>query len=51
MVVLAAAVAINLFIWVGLVCVARWQRGSDQMPAGGSDTAMGTVPPRPVAVK
>jgi hypothetical protein len=51
MTVLIAVVAINLFIWVGLVCVARWQRGSDQMPAGDSDTAMGTVPPRPVVVK
>ncbi len=42
MVVLAAAVAINLFVWVVLVCAARWQRGPDQMRAGDSDAAVET---------
>ncbi len=41
MVVLAAAVAINLFVWIGLVCAARWQQESDRIPAGDSDTAVG----------
>ena len=51
MTVLIAVVTINLFIWAALVCAARWQRGSDQVPAGGSDTAVGTVPSRRVVVK
>ena len=51
MTVLIAVVVINLFIWVALVCAARWQRGSDRVPAGDSDTAVGTVPSRAAVVK
>ena len=49
--VLIAVVAINLSVWAALVCAARWQRGSDHVPGGGSDTAVGTVPSRPLVVK
>ena len=39
MVVLIAVVAINLVVWVALVCAARWQRRSDPVSVVDSNIA------------
>ena len=41
MIVLLAVVAFNVFVWVALVCAARWQGAPDQMCADDSDAVVG----------